>query len=179
MCSAENYVSISVALASTSKIGLVPTKRILNTCDIGSQCWGIQLLLFICSTMFGFNICHTFFSQFSICSERSGLECLLCAEVMERAWRRWMMLCFNLCLSFHTMTKRNNMRRLCSESEDNLFYDGSLDFLSRLVISGLIMATTSCLCLKLQGIYKLFHMWTCDTGKHAVDLLSDPHLNSL
>ena len=50
-----------------------------------------------------------------------------------------MMLCFNLGLSSHTMTKRKNMRRLCSESEDNLVYDGSLDFLSKLVISGLIM----------------------------------------
>ena len=34
----------------------------------------------------------------------------------------------------------------------------SFDFLSGLVISGLIMASTSGLCLKLQGIYNVLHM---------------------
>ena len=115
MCSAENSVSISVALASTSKICLVRFKCILNTCDIGSQCWGLQLLLFICSTMFGCNICHTFLSQFSICSERSGLECLIWAEVMERAWRRWMMLSFNLSLSSHEMTQNKEHEEIVQQ----------------------------------------------------------------
>ena len=75
---------------------------------IGSQCWGLQLLLCICSTMFGCTIRHTFY-RFSICTERSRLECLLLAEVLGRAWRQWRMLCSNLSLSSHTMTKK--MRR--------------------------------------------------------------------
>ena len=112
--------------------------------------------------------------SFSICSERSRFEYLLWAEDMERAWRWWMMLGFNLRLSSHTIQKERKWGDCGIGYDDNLVYDErycieSFDIFSGLVIRGLNIASTSGLCLKLQGIYNVFHSWTYDTGKHAVD----------
>ena len=112
--------------------------------------------------------------SFSICSERSRFEYLLWVEVMERALRWWMMLGFSLRLSSHTIQKERKRGVYGIGYEDNLVYDEkycneSFDIFSGLVIRGLIIASPSGLCLKLQGIYNIFHNWTYDTGKHAVD----------